>query len=68
MRFRRRCYTKILPLQKPDKNSGGDPLVAIGERMVLDDKVQQVGGLLLDAGIKLFAVEGLVNCLQRTLE
>src|SRR3989338_3331374 len=59
---------KILALQKPDKNSGGDPLVAVSERMVLDDKVQQIGGLLLDAGIKLLAVEGLVNRLQRALE
>jgi hypothetical protein len=55
-------------LQKPDKNRGGNPLVAIGERMVLDDKVQQVGGLLFDAGIKLLAVEGLIDRLKRTLE
>jgi len=57
-----------MALQKPGKNGGGDTLVAVGERMVLDDEVQQVGGLLLDAGIKLLAVEGLINRLQRTLE
>src|SRR3989344_4252313 len=51
---------ETLSLQKPDKNSGGNPLVAVGERMVLDDEVQQVGGLLLDAGVQLLAVEGLV--------
>ena len=58
---------KIMTLQKPDKNGGSDTLVAVGERMVLDDKVQQVGGLLPGAGIQLLAVEGLVDSLQRTM-
>ena len=59
---------KIMTLQKLDKNGGSDTLVAVGERMVLDDEVQQVGGLLLDAGIQLLAVEGLIDSLKRTLE
>ena len=58
---------KIMALQKPDKYGGGDPLVAVGERMVLDDEVQQVGGLLFDTGIQFLAVKGLVDRLQRTL-
>jgi len=56
-----------MALQKPDKYGGGDPLVAVGERMVLDDEVQQVGGLLFDTGIQFLAVKGLVDRLQRTL-
>jgi len=58
---------EIVALQKPDKNRGGDTLVAVGERMVLDDEVQQVGGFFFDAGIQFLAVEGLVDRLQRTL-
>ena len=57
-----------MTLQKPDKNCGGYSLVAIGERMVLHDEIQQISRLLFNAGIQLRTIESLVYSLQRTLE
>ena len=46
----------------------GYALIAIHERMILNDKIQQVGGFLLGTGIQFPAREGLVNCRDRAGE
>ncbi len=51
-----------------DEDGGGDALVAVAEGVVLDDEVKKIGGLLLDAWIKLLAVEGLVDGAEGALE
>ena len=52
MRFSPSAFIqKIVALQKLDEYRSGDPFVAVGERVVLDDEIQQVRRLLFNAGI-----------------
>jgi hypothetical protein len=44
-----------------DKDSSGNPFVAVAECVVFDDEAQEVGPLLFYAGVRLLAVKGLVN-------
>ncbi len=56
------CFQVVLiALQEPDEQKRADTLVAIGERMILDNEIQQMGGLLLNAGIKKFAAKRLYD-------
>lgn len=49
----------MVAVQEVDEEEGAAALVAIGKRVVLDDEVEQVGGLAFDAGIGRFAEHGL---------
>src|SRR5262249_5059774 len=44
-----------------EEEQAADPLVAIGERVVLDDEIKQRRGPLLDAWIERLATEGLLD-------
>ncbi len=42
----------LVALQEPDEQKGADALIAIGKRVILDDEIEQVRGLLLNAGVE----------------
>jgi hypothetical protein len=44
-------------LEEPDKEKCSDPLVAIGEWMILDDEIEEMSCLLLDRRIEILSVE-----------
>ena len=49
----------LIALQKPDKQESADAFIAIRKRMILDDEIQQMCGLLLNAGVKKFSTKRL---------
>ena len=56
----------VVLFEEPQEKRGGDTLVAIDERMVFDQEIEQVRGLGLDAGIDVAAVECLHDAVQGT--
>ena len=44
-----------------------NPYVAIAERMVLDDKIRQVGRFSLDTRVQFLTVKGLIDIAEDTL-
>lgn len=62
--FTRFLETMFVLFQKSNKEKCTDTFVAISERMVLDDEVEQVSGLFFDACVNVFAIEGLYNAFQ----
>jgi len=58
----------VVFLHKPEEQGRADPLVAVHEGMILDQKVKEVGRFFLDAGIDLLAVEGLHDRAERPFQ
>ena len=55
-------------LHEPEEQGGCDALVAVHEAVILDEEVEQVGGLEFQAGIDVRAVESLHNRVERAME
>ena len=55
-------------VEKPQEQRGSNALVAVAERVVLSDQVEQHSGFLLDAGIEILAIKGLINLPDAALE
>ena len=53
---------------EPEEESGCDSFITVSERMILDDKVEQHRGFLLDGRVQVLAVPGLINLSNRTME
>ena len=54
-------FAQAVHVQIQDKKEGADPLVAIGKRMILDDEIEEMGGLFLNGGVEVITVEGLID-------
>ena len=50
-----------VPVKKPEEQKGSDPLVTVNEGMVLDHKIEQVGGLFLDTRVEVPVAEALID-------
>lgn len=48
--------------QKPQKQRGANALVAVHKWVIFNQEVEQIGGLLFDAGIEIPSAEGLHDC------
>ena len=59
---------QIVFFQKNKKKKSAGPLVAVAERVVLDNKVKKMGRLFLNAGIKVLAAKGLVDIAKNGLQ
>ena len=55
-------------VEEPQEERGGNALVAVAERVVLGDKVEQHGCLLFHTRIQLLATEGLIDLTDTALE
>jgi len=64
--FSGRQEQPAVAIQEINKQHGPDALIAIGEWMVLDDEIQQMGGLGLDAGIGRLAENALLQDAQNS--
>lgn len=45
-------------LEKPDEEKCANSLVAISERMILDDEIEEMGSLFLDSRVEILAIGG----------
>ena len=52
--------------KEPQKQGGGDALVAVYEGVILDQKIDEMCGLFLKGGIEILTSKGLENSLKRT--
>ena len=52
---------RIVHVQEIQEERGGDALVAVVERMVLHDEIQQVRGLFLESRVHLLPAEAMVD-------
>jgi hypothetical protein len=50
----------VILLQKVDKQGCGDTLITVGKGVVFDDKIEQVGDLLLDVGAQPYTAKALI--------
>lgn len=58
----------VIIVKEPEEQRGGNAFVTITERVVLRDKIEQHGGLLLHTGIEFFATKSLINLSDTAFE
>ena len=59
------CYKRLLFLTEHGRR---DTLVAVNEAVVLDEEIEQMGGLFLDGGIEVFAIKTLHDGVERAVQ
>ncbi len=59
---------QVVFLEEQQEKESADPLVAVAEGMILDDKVKKVGSLFFHAGVEFPVAEGLVEVADDPLQ
>ena len=53
--------SQAVGFEKKQEKKGAYPFIAVGEGMIFDDKIEEMGRLFLNAGIEVLAAEGLMD-------